>query len=73
MQIGEYASWIIKQFLNLPINSRIIRERFENITIRKELTLKEKELLFIVLINRKEAFAFNWDYYKIIRLKVALL
>jgi hypothetical protein len=35
-------------------------------TIREELTPKEKELLFIVLINREEALVFNWDYYGII-------
>ncbi len=42
-------------------------------TIREELTPKEKELLFTVLTNKEEALVFNWDYYGIIRPEVALL
>ena len=71
IQLGEYEGWIIGRFSDLPINSRMTRERFEKMTIGEELTPEEKELLFTVLTNREEALAFDWDHCGTIRPEVA--
>jgi hypothetical protein len=50
---------LVRYFSNLPLGSRLIRERANKLIIRNELTLEERELLLEVLINREEALAFN--------------
>jgi hypothetical protein len=59
--------------LELLLGLRLTKEQAKKLVIGDDLTTEERELLLEVLLNREEALAFDWTYYGIIYLEVALL
>ena len=50
---------LIRCFFDFSLDFRLTKKRANKLIIRNKLILEERELLLEILINRKEAFAFN--------------
>jgi hypothetical protein len=71
--VGKMADRQDSRRESLANNARLIFKRLTEMKIGEELLKTKKDLLMKILYNRKANLAWNFTYYKMVRLEVILL
>jgi hypothetical protein len=68
---GKFDDFITGRFSELAIGNRLTKERFGQLTIGRQISEQERELLYETLLNREAALAFDWTHLGRIREEVS--